>query len=522
MSFSKNSDSNPLRNRQLGLPAIIIGLILCAGLIGYGVIAEITSLQRWANILTGLLGVGYAAAFPAFIISTCRRHPGVWWIIVVLNSLIISWLCILETASFSRVSLLTFITMVLGFAVVAGGKQAYAFLAGSLLMYFLIPSVFHATPIPLSLQDIIALALAVSVISETIHLLVRNIRHHFRRLEAVNQVTSSLAFSIETPQVVSLMSAAIQSVMDADTYFVGFLNGDKIDFELFYDDGIFYPATSIGVEDSLAGWVVKQRKSLLLTDTSTQIDQLQLPSKVIGKPHISLSWMGVPLQSRETVYGVVAIASYQKKAFDQFDLELLENFAQQASITLNNATHHAEVEKKSIQDSLTNVLNHGNFLKNLAVEADHAVNGNYPICLIMLDVDYFKRYNDRYGHMVGDQVLVGLTDLARRYIKSTDQIGRWGGEEFVIALPNTTGKQGMVVAERIRHALAKLELYDRDGQPIPPPTVSQGIALFPQETDEVDRLIDLADQRLYVAKERGRDQIEPAVEHWERELLATF
>jgi diguanylate cyclase (GGDEF)-like protein len=522
MSFSINNNSNPLHNRQLGLPALIIGLVICAGLIGYGLIANITPLQRWANILTGLLGVGYAFAFPAVIISACRRYPGVWWIIVVANSLIMLWLCILETVSFNRISLLSFITMVLGFAVMAGRKQTYAFLAGSLLMYLLIPTVFHANPIPLSLQDIIVLALASAVIIETIHLLVRNIRHHFRRLEAVNQVTSSLAFSIETPQVVSLMSAAIQSVMDADTYFVGFLNGDKIDFELFYDDGIFYPATSVGVEGSLAGWVIKQRKSLLLTDTSTQIDQLQLPKKVIGKPHMSLSWMGVPLQTRETIYGVVAIASYQKKAFDNLDLELLENFSQQASITLNNATHHAEVEKKSIQDSLTNVLNHGNFLKKLAVEADRAVNGNYPICLIMLDVDYFKRYNDRYGHMVGDHVLVGLTDLARRYIKSTDLIGRWGGEEFVIALPNTNGKQGMVVAERIRHALTKLELYDRDGQPIPPPTISQGIALFPQETDEVDRLIDLADQRLYVAKERGRDQIEPAVEHWERILMTEF
>lgn len=522
MPFSLNTDSNPLHNRQLGLPVLIIGLVICAGLIGHGVMADLTPLQRWANILTGLLGIGYGVAFPTFIISTSRRHQIVWWIIVLANSLIIAWLCILETTSFTRVSLLTFIIMVLGFVVMVGRKQSYAFVVGSLLMYHLLPILLRTNPIRLSMQDLIAVGLASLVINETIHLLVRNIRHHFRRLEAVNQVTSSLAFSIEIPQVVSLMSAAIQSVLDADTYFVGFLNGDKIDFELFYDDGIFYPATSIDVNDSLAGWVIKNCRPLLLTDTSTQIDQLKLPSKVIGKPNISLSWMGVPLQSRETVYGVVAIASYQKKAFDNLDLELLENFAQQASITLNNATHHAEVEKKSIQDSLTNVLNHGNFLKILAVEAEKAAIGYSPICLIMLDVDYFKRYNDRYGHLVGDQVLISLTDLARRYIKSTDLIGRWGGEEFVIALPNTNGKQGMVVAERIRHALAKLELRDRDGQPIPPPTISQGIALYPIESDQIDRLIDLADQRLYVAKERGRDQIEPALDHWERVLSADF
>jgi diguanylate cyclase (GGDEF)-like protein len=522
MSFSLSNNSNPLRNRQLGLPVLIIGLVICTGLIGHGVAAHLTPPQRWANILTGLLGIGYGVAFPLFIIPLCRRRPLVWWIIVAVNSLVIGWLCILENTGLHWASLLSFIIMVLGFAVMAGRKQTYAFVVGAWLTYHLLPLLFGTNPILISTQDQISLVLASVVMNETIFLLVRNIEYHFRRLEAVNQVTSSLAFSIEIPQVVSLMSAAIQSVLDADTYFVGFLNGDKIDFELFYDDGIFYPATSVDVNDSLAGWVVNNRKPLLLSDTSTQIDQLQLPSKVIGKPNISLSWMGVPLQSRETVYGVVAIASYQKKAFDNLDLELLENFAQQASITLNNATHHAEVEKKSTQDSLTNVLNHGNFLKNLGEEAEKAAIGYSPICLIMLDVDYFKRYNDRYGHMVGDQVLIGLTDLARRYIKSTDLIGRWGGEEFVIALPNTTGKQGMVVAERIRHALARLELRDRDGQPIPPPTISQGIALYPIETDQIDRLIDLADQRLYVAKERGRDQIEPALDHWERILSAHF
>ena len=75
--------------------------------------------------------------------------------------------------------------------------------------------------------------------------------------------------------------------------------------------------------------------------------------------------------------------------------------------------------------------------------------------------------------------------------------------------PNSTGEQAAMVAERIRHALTKLALCGRDGQPIPPPTVSQGIAVYPLEADQIDCLIDLTDQRLYVAKERGRDQVEP-------------
>ena len=385
---SKNS-TNPLHSRQLGLPVLIIGLVISVGLVGFGALADLTSQQRWLNILTGLAGAAYSLTFPTFVISISRRYPLVWWLMVIVNSLIVAWLSILETASFHGLSMLTFIILVLGCAVLAGRWQTYAFVVGALLMYHLLPVLVHAAPIPLSTQDQIALVFASAVINETTYLLISNINHHFRRLEVVNQMTRSLAFSIEIPQVVSLMSAAIQSALEADTYYIGFLIGEKIDFELFYDDGIFYPATSVSVNDSLAGWVVKNRKPILLSDTLTQLEQLGLPSKVIGKPHISLSWMGIPLQSRERVYGIVAVASYQKNAFNPSDLELLGNFAQQASISLDNATHHAEVEKKSIQDSLTNVLNHGNFLRLLADEAEKSHYGNYPLSLIMLDVDYF-------------------------------------------------------------------------------------------------------------------------------------
>ena len=84
----------------------------------------------------------------------------------------------------------------------------------------------------------------------------------------------------------------------------------------------------------------------------------------------------------------------------------------------------------------------------------------------------------------------------------------WGGEEFVISLPNASASLAQIVAIRISDTMRELHINDRDGKTIPPPTVSQGIAVFPLEADEIFRLVDLADQRLYTAKNRGRDQIE--------------
>ena len=101
------------------------------------------------------------------------------------------------------------------------------------------------------------------------------------------------------------------------------------------------------------------------------------------------------------------------------------------------------------------------------------------------------------------------------HIKSTDAVGRWGGEEFVIFLPNADGLQATQIAQRIRESLAAHKIQNNEHANLPIPTISMGIAVFPTETDQTTKLIDLADNRLYKAKERGRDQIEPTAAFWE-------
>jgi diguanylate cyclase (GGDEF)-like protein len=138
---------------------------------------------------------------------------------------------------------------------------------------------------------------------------------------------------------------------------------------------------------------------------------------------------------------------------------------------------------------------------------------NQPLSLIMLDVDHFKQYNDIFGHLIGDEVLISMCDVIRQHIKNTDAVGRWGGEEFCISLPNANREQALHVARRIRESMALLKVRNTERIDIPVPTISQGIAIFPAETDDTTKLIDLADKRLYIAKKRGRDQIESAPAH---------
>ena len=171
----------------------------------------------------------------------------------------------------------------------------------------------------------------------------------------------------------------------------------------------------------------------------------------------------------------------------------------------------AELRENAQRDALAGISNRCHFFDQADRAFAKARANATPLSLLIADIDYFKQYNDTYGHVVGDEVLCLLVQAVQLHIKKADVVGRWGGEEFAVALPGTSSRQALMVAERIRSTLASMALSDRDGNPIPKPTVSQGIATFPQDVNSAPELVDVADQALYVAKQRGRDQIMVAV-----------
>ncbi len=339
-------------------------------------------------------------------------------------------------------------------------------------------------------------------------------QQHIHRLETINKVSRQIMLSLEPEQTMALLNATIQDALEADTYFVGILKDNEIHLDLFYDDGEYFNGIKVPLEGTLSGWVIRNQKELFLPDLRQDVELEGVKVFVVGKEKTSLSWMGVPLKG-ENVTGIVALCSYQPNAFDSADMELLSNLAQHIAVALDNTIRHAQVEQQAQLDSMTGVYNHGYFLKKLAGQAMECSASSVPLSLIMMDIDFFKQYNDTYGHLVGDRILKTLCTAIKHYIKRSDAVGRWGGEEFVISLPGTSGAQAMQVAERIGQTMATLQILDREQRMVPAPTVSQGIATYPVEADEIYRLIDLADRRLYIAKERGRNQIEPDISYWE-------
>ncbi len=404
------------------------------------------------------------------------------------------------------------ITLLLGsgtllFLVGMGGRTlGYIFLAvWTATTYFIVE--FEIPLIPLEWYFAFSLASGVILIEMTNHWRTL-LRRQMGRLTAINQVSRALAKSIETSEVVRLLSAAIQEALSADTYFIALLKEDHLRLEVLYDDGQFFDPIDLDKETGLAGWVLKHNQTLLMSNVPEEIDRLGVQRRIVGTEKTNLSWLGTPMESGGHLVGLIAVGSYREHAFDQNDREMLESIAQLAAQAIVNALHYDEIQEKARRDSLTGAYNHAYFIASLERLIQVASEQNQPLGLIMLDIDYFKEYNDNFGHQLGDEVLLALTQAIQNHTKADDVFGRWGGEEFGVVLPNATPEQVLQVALRIRNTMRKLKMKAPDGREVPAPTVSQGLAFFPQEASDAFSLIYVADQRLYIAKNRGRDQIE--------------
>jgi diguanylate cyclase (GGDEF)-like protein len=497
----------PQEHRISALPSTIASIVVLAITMFNGIV--IWPQSQLKNIILfgfGLIGIFYIALFDLWIIPRANYNQMNSWVNAILTALGLSIITYAVPDQLDIYVGVLLILAVITSSIISERSPSY-------LMIIL------TTVITVGLrQDFInnltgwtfhlSIAVIAGIVVETVRQLKNLSRDHIRRLVTITDFSRNITSTLNTKQLMTLLNAAFQNAVEADTYFVGIREGDEMRLELVYDDGEYFENQRVKLEGSLSSWVFNNQQSLFLPDLRKEVVLPGVRVVLVGKHKTSLSWMGVPMKS-DNVDGIISVGSYKPNAFDRADLELLSNLAQHAAQALHNTYQHEEVERQSKLDSLTGVYNHGNFLKLLKEQADKAAIDRQPLGLIMLDVDYFKQYNDSYGHLIGDEVLTTLCATIKLHIKNIDAVGRWGGEEFVISLPNASADQAQQIALRIRDTMSTLTVRNKEDKTIPVPTVSQGIALFPIETNDIIELIDLADKRLYIAKERGRNQIEP-------------
>ncbi|MCK5259568.1 MAG: GGDEF domain-containing protein [Candidatus Omnitrophica bacterium] len=206
------------------------------------------------------------------------------------------------------------------------------------------------------------------------------------------------------------------------------------------------------------------------------------------------------LQSKKKKIGYLAIEGVLEK-----DKEKVKILGHQFALALRRVHLYQEIEQIAITDSLTDVHTRRHITERFQEELKRSKVRNIKMSFLMIDVDFFKKFNDQYGHLTGDQILREVGLLINENIREIDIAGRYGGEEFCVILPDTDHQGAQYAAERIRKAIedALIKAYDASVKI----TVSIGVSTFPGDGRKMDELIDKADWALYRAKKQGRNKV---------------
>jgi diguanylate cyclase (GGDEF)-like protein len=212
----------------------------------------------------------------------------------------------------------------------------------------------------------------------------------------------------------------------------------------------------------------------------------------------------LPLLYERELLGMLIFLSEKDRALNSYQLELLEVLGNQASLSLANAKFHHELEQLAITDGLTGLYNHRHFQEKLSSELRRLRRFSDPLSLLLVDIDFFKKVNDSYGHPAGDEILRGVAKIIRGTVRHIDIPARYGGEEFAAILLGTNRDGARKMAERLRRAVTE-NRCSVNGKDLTV-TVSIGSATSPSDAETHEQIIEKADQALYHAKRTGRNR----------------
>jgi diguanylate cyclase (GGDEF)-like protein len=267
----------------------------------------------------------------------------------------------------------------------------------------------------------------------------------------------------------------------------------------------------IKVGDGRIGWAAETKVEWIAEDW---MNQSRTEGRAIADNHSSLRLDLIgPLvhytKSGPALLGVLCVGLSDKNPHPRDSKRLLQLITGLGSIAIMNARRVSELSAKANHDGLTGLINKRHFLVELGTLIHRAESENQPLGIFIFDIDHFKKYNDANGHLKGDELLKAMAALIKRSVRPGDMVGRYGGEEFLVAMPRADRDGALALAERIRQAVESHPFEHGDKQPLGRITVSGGVAAFPHDGSQGGELIHGADQALYEAKRGGRNRVLP-------------
>jgi len=350
----------------------------------------------------------------------------------------------------------------------------------------------------MDLLEFISARVAASMAKEYSH---EQLREQDEETTLVNRLTAIITSSMSIQMIFEAFAQELKKVVDIDWATIALIDGNELYFMAL--------SSTIG-----SAWHTGERIPLEGTATERSCQEKQAVYEAdLKRLHRFWTWeihlqqgirsvVYLPLNVTDRIIGSLILASRKPNAYSRRQIKLLEKVALQIAAPVENAQLYARLEQKSRIDELTGLFNRRHFEERLKEEVSRHSRYGDVFSIFMLDLDNFKAYNDTYGHPAGDILLSQMGKIIEGSVRNVDQAFRYGGDEFVIILPQTTREDAYVVAERVRVQIAKAM-----GKPAIAVTSSIGLASYPADGVVADELIDMADNALYHAKRAGGNRI---------------
>ena len=328
------------------------------------------------------------------------------------------------------------------------------------------------------------------------------------RMAALNEIGRALTATLERDQFYRLLYEQVSNILPTDAFYVALYDETRevIHFPFNVDRGRVFNPDTFPLGQGPTSQVIRTRTALAFGNAN---EAPQTRGVAFGnEDERCASALHVPMIVGKHVVGVISAQSYRTNAYTAEDLQVLQTIASQSAVAVENVRLYEQVQQLAITDELTGLYNRRGLFQLGEREIERAFRFHRPLAAILFDIDHFKQVNDTHTHAVGDLVLRGLANCCRHYARTIDLAGRYGGEEFLVLLPETPLAAATQAAERLRAAIAQtcmtrepVEIYV---------TVSMGVAALDTSLPDLDALIQRADQALYLAKSSGRNCIQVA------------
>lgn len=325
------------------------------------------------------------------------------------------------------------------------------------------------------------------------------------RLYTLYNISKTLSSTVEAEKLLEQIVTEVQHSLSIHRISIMLVDAEHDIIYITAGVGLSNEAKKMtfGMQDSIYGWAAMTGEATTINNPSA--DSRFHPTDELDDDAGAL--VIAPFRGRGKVIGLLCAYKLDGEPFDRESFEMLTTISTQLGLTLENARLFDETRQLAITDGMTFLYNYRHFMECLAEEFSRAKRYKRELSLLMIDVDFFKKYNDTYGHQKGDEVLRGLADILKRSVRASDIVARYGGEEFVILLPETENEKALMLAERIRKDVESANLARDGSAPVEKVTVSIGVSTVDAEIKSFDDLMTKADKALYQAKNSGRNRV---------------